>query len=220
MYTGTLDSLPHENDPAVSVDELWRRTYGLAQEYVVENEPAAVLERIHTARSGLQKTALLAAMLDNGVLSEQDEAWRPHGVFECNISLFTSYYTRAPVLPPELPRNCKSRAAICTTHGGRPSQTSQRRRVRRVPCARHIAHEHGPVPGSTQTVPDPVQAAGVQDATGHPEPRRKVHYQPGASRAQEGRQPAEIQRLCEPRVLPADPELPDLPADKFFPDGG
>ncbi|KAG7901588.1 hypothetical protein KL907_004258 [Ogataea polymorpha] len=78
MYAGTFDSLPHENDSAVNVDELWRRTYALAHEYVVENEPPVVLERIHTARSTLQKTALLATMLQNDVLSEQDETWLPH----------------------------------------------------------------------------------------------------------------------------------------------
>ncbi|KAH3665255.1 hypothetical protein OGATHE_004070 [Ogataea polymorpha] len=78
MYAGTFDSLPHENDSAVNVDELWRRTYALAHEYVVENEPPVVLERIHTARSTLQKTALLAAMLQNDVLAEQDETWLPH----------------------------------------------------------------------------------------------------------------------------------------------
>ncbi|ESX01396.1 hypothetical protein HPODL_00792 [Ogataea parapolymorpha DL-1] len=76
MYAGTFDSLPHENDPAVNVDELWRRTYGLAHEYVIENEPPIVLERIQTARSALQKTALLTAMLQNGVLAEQDETWQ------------------------------------------------------------------------------------------------------------------------------------------------
>ncbi|KAG7855527.1 hypothetical protein KL919_004667 [Ogataea angusta] len=231
MYTGTLDSLPHENDPAVNVDELWRRTYRLAQEYVVENEPAAVLERIHTAHSALQKTALLAAMLQSGVLAEQDETGRHrscggcaprgrHSVSECSILLFTSYHPRAPVLSPVLPRNSKSGAAVCAAHGDRPAQAAQRRRVRRVPRARHVAHEHGQVPGRTQTVPDSVQAAAVQNTAGHPEPRRSVHGQPGACRAEKGRQSAEIRRLCESRVLPADPELPDLPADEFFPDGG
>ncbi|KAG7837555.1 hypothetical protein KL942_004443 [Ogataea angusta] len=238
MYTGTLDSLPHENDPAVNVDELWRRTYRLAQEYVVENEPAAVLERIHTAHSALQKTALLAAMLQSGVLAEQDETWRPHRgqvvaaiaqllreldllVVFGNRPVLTAFYAllegytktapEAGTVLVEVVRRVGDTASLNATFYYLHHITLEHLYSRR--CYREIAR-------STQTVPDSVQAAGVQNTAGHPEPRRSVHSQPGACRAEKGRQSAEIRRLCESRVLPADPELPDLPADEFFPDGG
>ncbi|KAG7865759.1 hypothetical protein KL918_004238 [Ogataea parapolymorpha] len=254
MYAGTFDSLPHENDPAVNVDELWRRTYGLAHEYVIENEPPIVLERIQTARSALQKTALLTAMLQNGVLAEQDETWQSQRgqvialiaqllaeldllVVFGNRPVLTAFYSLLEgyiktsqdpgTLLVEIVRRVGDTASFNATfhylHHITLKHLYSRKSYREIASvlhARHVADEHGPLPGSTQTVPDPVQAAGVQNTAGHPEPCRSVHGQPGACRAEEGRQPAKIRRLCEPRVLPADSELPDLSANQFFPDGG
>ncbi|KAG7890218.1 hypothetical protein KL908_004556 [Ogataea polymorpha] len=254
MYAGTFDSLPHENDSAVNVDELWRRTYALAHEYVVENEPPVVLERIHTARSTLQKTALLAAMLQNDVLAEQDETWLPHRgqvialiaqllgeldllVVFGNRAVLTAFYSLLEAytetsqdtgsLLVEIVRRVGDTASLNATlyylHHITLKHLYSRKSYREIAIvlrARHVADEHGPLPGSTQTVPDPVQAAGVQNTAGHPEPCCSVHGQLGACRADEGRQPAQIRRLCEPSVLPADSELPDVPANQFFPDGG